>query len=46
MKKEQQTLYVSPQVKTVEIKVQAIICQSNPDAYGGSHDNLENGGEI
>ena len=28
MKKEQQTLYVSPQVKTVEIKAQAIICQS------------------
>lgn len=28
MKKEQQTLYVSPQVKTVEIKTQAIICQS------------------
>ena len=28
MKKEQQTLYVSPKVKTVEIKAQAIICQS------------------
>ena len=28
MKKEQQTLYVSPQVKTVGIKAQAIICQS------------------
>ena len=28
MKKEQQTLYVSPQVKTVEIKAQAIVCQS------------------
>ena len=28
MKKEQQTIYVSPQVKTVEIKAQAIICQS------------------
>ena len=28
MKKEEQTLYVSPKVKTVEIKAQAIICQS------------------
>ena len=28
MKKEQQTIYVSPKVKTVEIKAQAIICQS------------------
>lgn len=28
MKKEHQTLYVPPQVKTVEIKAQAIICQS------------------
>ena len=28
MEKEQQTIYVSPQVKTVEIKAQAIICQS------------------
>lgn len=28
MKKEKQTLYVSPQVKTVEINARAIICQS------------------
>ena len=28
MKIEQQTIYVSPQMKTVEIKAQAIICQS------------------
>ena len=28
MKKEQQTIYVSPKVKTVEIMAQAIICQS------------------
>ena len=28
MKKEQQTIYVSPKVKTVKIKAQAIICQS------------------
>ncbi len=28
MKKEQQTIYVSPKVKIVEIKAQAIICQS------------------
>ncbi|MCQ2119246.1 MAG: hypothetical protein MJY84_04920 [Bacteroidales bacterium] len=28
MVKEQQTLYVSPQVKAVEIKAQVIICQS------------------
>ena len=28
MKKEEQDLYVSPKVKTVEIKAQAIICQS------------------
>ena len=28
MKIEQQTIYVSPKVKTVEIKAQAIICQS------------------
>ena len=27
-KKEQQSIYVSPQVKTIEIKSQAIICQS------------------
>lgn len=28
MKQEQQSLYVSPQVKTVEISAQTIICQS------------------
>ena len=28
MKKEGKNLYVSPKVKTVEIKTQAIICQS------------------
>ena len=28
MKEEKQTLYVSPKVKTVEIKAQAIICTS------------------
>lgn len=28
MVKEQQSPYVSPKVKTVEIKTQAIICQS------------------
>ena len=32
MKIEQQTLYVSPQVKTVEIKAQQVLCQSNPDS--------------
>ena len=31
MVKEQQTLYVSPQVEIVEIKSQAIICQSGND---------------
>ena len=31
MVKEQQTLYVSPKVKTVEIKTRAIICQSGND---------------
>ena len=28
MVKKKQTLYVSPKMKTVEIKAQAIICQS------------------
>ena len=28
MKIEQQTIYVSPKVKTMEINAQAIICQS------------------
>lgn len=28
MKKEEKNLYVSPKAKTVEIKAQAIICQS------------------
>ena len=37
MKKEQQTLYVSPQVKAVEIKTQAIICQS-----GGGNESYSN----
>ena len=27
-KKEQQSIYVSPQVETIEIKAQVIICQS------------------
>ena len=27
-KKEQQPIYVSPQMETIEIKAQAIICQS------------------
>lgn len=31
MVKEQQTLYVSPQVEIVEIKSQDIICQSGND---------------
>ena len=31
MVKGQQTLYVSPQVEIVEIKSQAIICQSGND---------------
>lgn len=31
MVKEKPTLYISPQVKVVEIKTQAIICQSNPN---------------
>ena len=41
--KEQQPIYVSPKVKTVEIKTQAIICQS------GGIDNMqrdEDGGEL
>ncbi len=39
MNEEQQTLYVSPQVKIVEIKVQSIICQSGGpynDPFGGN----------
>ena len=42
-KKEQQPIYVSPKVKTVEIKTQAIICQS------GGIDNMQrdgDGGEL
>ena len=39
MKKEQQTLYVSPKVKTVEIKAQAIICQSGSnEGYSNTND--------
>ncbi len=34
-KKEQQQIYVSPKVKTIEIKTQAIICQS------GGIDNMQ-----
>ena len=33
-KKEQQPFYVSPQVKTLEIKTQAIICQSGNRSMG------------
>ena len=33
-KKEQQTIYVSPQVKTIEFKAQAIICQSGNQSMG------------
>ena len=36
MVKEQKDLYVSPEVKIVEIKAQAIICQS------GSNENYDN----
>lgn len=43
MKKEQQTLYVSPQVKTVEIKAQAIICQSG--GINSMYFDEEDGGE-
>lgn len=36
-KKEQQSIYVSPQVKTIEINAQAIICQSErKDAFNGT----------
>lgn len=37
MKEEQLTLYVSPKVKSVEIKFQQVLCLSNPD-------NLQTGG--
>ena len=33
-KKEQQPIYVSPKVNTVEIKTQAIICQSGNRSMG------------
>lgn len=33
-KKEQQPFYVSPKVKTIEIKTQAIICQSGNQSMG------------
>ncbi len=38
-KKEQQPFYVSPQVKTIEIKAQAIIC-------GSERQNALNGTEM
>ena len=44
MKKEQQTLYVSPKVKTVEIKAQAIICQSL-SGINSMYIDEEDGGE-
>ena len=42
MKIELQTFYVSPQVKTVEIKAQAIICQSG-QSFGLGDDTFSNG---
>ena len=33
-KKELQQIYVSPQVETIEIKAQAIICQSGNRSMG------------
>ncbi|MBQ0082240.1 MAG: hypothetical protein KBT41_03020 [bacterium] len=45
MKIEQQTIYVSPKVKTVEIKAQAIICQSVCGINSMSIDE-EDGGEL
>ena len=44
MKEEKQTLYVSPQVKTVEIKTQAIICQSG--GINSMSIDEEDGGEL
>ena len=44
MVKEQQTIYVSPKVRTVEIKAQAIICQSVTGGFGVSNNgNVERG---
>lgn len=41
MVKEEQSLYVPPKVKTMEIKAQAIICQSQTDNSEGGIDNYE-----
>ena len=38
-KKEQQPIYVSPKMKTVEIKTRAIICQSGNRSMGESELN-------
>ena len=37
-KKEQQQIYVSPKVKTIEIKTQAIICQSGGNRSMGENE--------
>ena len=37
-KKEQQPFYVSPKIKTVEIKTQAIICQSGGNRSMGERE--------
>ena len=42
-KKEQQPFYVSPQVRTLEIKTHAIICQSGGNGSMGEVD-YGNGG--
>ena len=41
-KKEQQPIYVSPQMKTIEIMAQAIICQSGNQTMDWQ--DLGNGG--
>ncbi len=41
-KKEQQPIYVSPKVTTIEIKAQAIICQSG-QSFGLGNDTYSSG---
>ena len=43
-KNDQQAIYVSPKVKTVEIKAQAIICQSG--GINSMSIDEEDGGEL
>ena len=49
MKKENQEVYASPQVKVIEIKAQAVICQSGPVNTGnpfGDNEEEEDLAEI